>query len=65
MLTFTHVRDKISIKPFKKNKNMEKIIASAVGECFDTLRDNGIDLSYDIQDYVEELLLKEVENASN
>ena len=29
--------------------------------CFDTLRDNGIELSYDIQEYVEELLLKEVE----
>lgn len=39
----------------------EKIIASAVSECFDKIRDNGIDLSYDIQDYVEELLLKEVE----
>ena len=37
----------------------EKIIASAVSECFDKIRDNGIDLSYDIQDYVEELLLKE------
>lgn len=40
---------------------MEEIIASAVSECFDKIRDNGIDLSYDIQNYVEELLLKEAE----
>jgi hypothetical protein len=40
---------------------MEEIISRAVSECFDKIREEGIDLSYDSQDYVEELLLKEAE----